>query len=213
MITTVIFDLDGLLADTESLHIESYRRVFASHGRVLDELEYADHWIRNGRGIADYITLKKLTWDIDTIRRETTACYHHLVKTTVRPMPGAPALLDRLDGRKKLAVTSSSYRRDVHCVLDALKLTERFEVIAAKEDAARLKPAPDVFLFVAERLGVKPAECLVLEDAEKGVRAARAAGMACIAVPDRFTRDNDFSLATGVVSSLDDITPELLESL
>lgn len=213
MIDAVIFDLDGLLADTEKLHIEAYRQVFASFGLEIDERVYAEHWIRNGKGIGEYIAEHRLPLDPVDFRSRKTERYHHLVKTTAQPMPGAVELVERLRGRKHLGLASSSYRRDVHCVLESLGLIEAFSVIAAKEDAKRLKPAPDVFLFVAARLGVAPERCLVLEDAEKGIRAASAAGMKSVAVPNRFTRDNDFSAATRVVSSLTDITPTFLESL
>ncbi len=213
MIRAVIFDLDGLLSDTERLHIEAYRRVFARYGLSLSESEYAEHWIRAGHGIAEYISSKNLPLEPAKIREQKTEVYHELVRSGAQPMPGARELVERLRKTMRLAVASSSYRRDVHCVLDSLRLTDRFDLIAAREDASRLKPAPDVFLFVAERLGLPAGECLVLEDAEKGVRAAHAAGMTCIAVPDRFTRDNDFSLAHSVVSSLTDITPALLENL
>jgi beta-phosphoglucomutase-like phosphatase (HAD superfamily) len=76
-----------------------------------------------------------------------------------------------------------------------------------------MKPAPDVFLLAAARLNVDPGECLVLEDAEKGVRAAHAAGMRCIAVPTEHTRDNDFSLADRVLPSLHEVTIELIDAL
>jgi beta-phosphoglucomutase-like phosphatase (HAD superfamily) len=86
-------------------------------------------------------------------------------------------------------------------------------VIVARNDVTRYKPAPDVFLLAAERLRVPPDQCVVLEDAEKGVRAAHAAGMKCIAIPNRHTRDNDFSLATIVAKSLHDVTVGMIDGI
>jgi HAD superfamily hydrolase (TIGR01509 family) len=128
-------------------------------------------------------------------------------------MPGALRLIKTLHGHRALAVASSSYERDVRCVLESVGITRFFDVLASKESAERLKPHPDIFLYVARRLSMPPAQCLVLEDAQKGVLAAHAAGMPCIAVPNEFTRDNDFSKATRVVDSLADVTPELIDSL
>jgi HAD superfamily hydrolase (TIGR01509 family) len=128
-------------------------------------------------------------------------------------MPGAVALIEALHGRKRLALATSSYGATVDLILEKLALAHYFEAVAANESVTRLKPHPDVFLHVAGRLGVAPAECVVLEDAEKGVLAAHAAGMKVIAVPTPHTRDNDFSRATLVVPSLADITIDLLEAL
>jgi beta-phosphoglucomutase-like phosphatase (HAD superfamily) len=88
-----------------------------------------------------------------------------------------------------------------------------FDTIVSGLDVARVKPAPDIFLEAANRLGVDPGECAVLEDAEKGVLAAHAAGMRCVAVPNEYTRDHDFSKATHVCSSLNEVTVKLLQDI
>jgi beta-phosphoglucomutase-like phosphatase (HAD superfamily) len=123
------------------------------------------------------------------------------------------ALVEMLHGKKRLALATSSFREHAEMVLRGLDLARYFEAIATSESAPRGKPHPDLFLYVAERLGVTAAECVVLEDAEKGVLAAHAAGMKVIAVPTRDTRGNDFSKATRVVASLADVTLPLLDSL
>ena len=123
------------------------------------------------------------------------------------------SLLRSLKGHKKLALASASYSASVECVVSTLGIGHFFDIIAAHGDVARLKPFPDVFLFVAEKLGSAPAACVVLEDSEKGVLAASAAGMRCIAVPNRHTRNHDFSKATLVVASLEDVSLHLIDSL
>ena len=128
-------------------------------------------------------------------------------------MPGALELIETLHGKKRLALATSSFRENAELVLRRLDLARYFEAIATNESVARVKPHPDLFLYVAERLGVDASECVVLEDAEKGVLAAHAAGMKVIAVPTRETRGNDFSKATRVVSSLVEVTLPLLDSL
>jgi beta-phosphoglucomutase-like phosphatase (HAD superfamily) len=128
-------------------------------------------------------------------------------------MEGALELLKALHGTKKIALASSSYRDAVDGVLSGLNIAHFFEVIVTGLDVPRVKPAPDIFLKAASQMGVKPSECLVLEDAEKGVLAAYHAGMRCIVVPNEHTRHHDFSKATRVCASLAEVTPELLDSL
>ena len=213
MITAVIFDLDGLLADTESLHCRAWRQTLAADGIVVTEEEYARHWIRDGHGIAEYLEQHRLALGLDTLRQRKAEIYRRLVDSSARAMPGALTLVRALAGRKRLALATSSYLESATAVLARVDVGHCFEVIATYESAPRRKPHPDVFLYVAGRLDVPPAQCVALDDAEKGIVAAHAAGMKSIAVPTPDTRDNDFSKATLVVPSLDAVTLDLIDSL
>jgi HAD superfamily hydrolase (TIGR01509 family) len=113
----------------------------------------------------------------------------------------------------KLALVTSSYRDSTAEVLGAVGVARYFEVVITGDDVARPKPDPTCFLLAAGRLGVIASECLVLEDAEKGIIAADSAGMFSVAVPNSFTAGNDFSRAMRVLSSLDDVTEELLAAM
>ncbi len=128
-------------------------------------------------------------------------------------MEGALALLEQLHNRKKLALASSSYPDAVQGVLVGLGIAHYFQVIVTGLDVSQVKPAPDIFLAAAEQLCAKASQCVVLEDAEKGVIAASLAGMRCIAIPNHHTRHHDFSKATRICSSLNDVTLELLDTL
>ena len=213
MITSVIFDLDGLLADTERLHCLAYQEALRFYGATVTDQEYGEHWVRSGRGIAEWITDRGLTLDPIALRADKSRAYLELLLSELRPMERALALLEDLHGRKNLALASSSYRDAVDGVLVGLGIARYFQVIVTGLDVPRVKPAPDIFLAAAEQLRVSPAECVVLEDAEKGVLAAHLAGMRCIAIPNQHTRHHDFSKATRVCSSLNEITVELLDGL
>jgi len=139
--------------------------------------------------------------------------YLELLATELRPMAGALELLEKLRGKKTLALASSSYRDAVDGVLQGLDIVHYFQAVVSGVDVARVKPAPDIFLAAARQVGAMPSQCLVLEDAEKGVLAAREAGMSCIAVPTEQTRHHDFSQATRIFSSLSEVTLELIDSL
>ncbi|MHC4116664.1 MAG: HAD family hydrolase [Planctomycetota bacterium] len=213
MISTVIFDLDGLLADTEELHSSAYQQAFAEFGVQVSDQQYAHHWIRCGRDIAAYLEQTDPTIDPAAVRERKAHYYHKIVAGGVDPLPGSLELLSALSGRKTLALATSSHSRDALMVLGVLGFTDFFSSIVAKGDAERSKPHPDIFLKSAEDLGVAPERCVVLEDAEKGVLAAYAAGMKCIAVPNEHTADNDFSKATLVVNSLEEVDCELIDRL
>jgi HAD superfamily hydrolase (TIGR01509 family) len=213
MITSIIFDLDGLLADTERLHCMAYQDALRVYGAAVTDHEYAEHWVRSGRGITEWITDRGLTLDPIALRAHKSRCYLDLLISELRPMEGAIALLEHLHGRKKLALASSSYPDAVDGVLAGLGIARYFQVIVTGLDVPRVKPAPDIFLAAAQQLGATPAECVVLEDAEKGVIAASLAGMRCIAIPNQHTLHHDFSKANRVCSSLNDVTVEMLETL
>ena len=213
MVNAIIFDLDGLLADTECLHCRAYQMALLEHDIELRETDYAEHWVRFGKGIGDWLTLQGLELDPQALRSRKSKHYLDLLASSLRPMDGAMELLNASHGKRKIALASSSYRDAVDGVLAGLGMAHFFEVIVSGLDVPQVKPAPDIFLKAARDLHVKPAECLVLEDAEKGVTAAHLAGMRCVAVPNAYTRHHDFSKATRVCSSLREITEGFLKSL
>jgi len=213
MIYAVIFDLDGLLADTEKLHQSAYQTVFSELGIELSDDDYEHHWIRCGKGIDTFIAQRNLAVDANFVRREKARLYEKLVSSGVEPMPGATELLSSLQGRKLMALATSSHPKDAHAVIKALDIEDFFCYIATKNSVERIKPYPDMFLHVAKEINTLPEHCLVIEDAEKGILAADAAGMECIAVPNMHTMNNDFSKATLVVNSLEDVHYELIDNL
>ena len=213
MITTVIFDLDGLLADTEKLHWRAYQEALRAHGATLTEADYVEHWVRTGKGIGDWVAQHGLNLDPLALRSHKARRYLELLTTDLRPMDGALKLLETLRGKKTLALASSSYRDAVEGVVRGLDIGHYFQVIVTGLDVERVKPAPDIFLAAAQQAGAIPSQCVVFEDAEKGVLAALEARMSCIAVPTEQTRHHDFSQATRVCSSLSEVTLELIDSL
>jgi HAD superfamily hydrolase (TIGR01509 family) len=213
MISAVIFDLDGLLADTEPLHCRAYQLALAERGVALDAGEYYEHWVQHGYGIVDWIAWHNLDLDPHALRQRKSQHYLALLESSLRPMDGALELLDGLNGKIRIALASSSYRDAIDGVLAGLKIARYFEVIVSGQDVAKVKPAPDIYFYTANALAIEPAQCVVLEDAEKGVIAAQLAGMRSIAVPNEFTRHHDFSSATRVCASLREVNLDFLRGL
>lgn len=209
----LLFDLDGLLADTERLHSRAYREALAEIGVEVSEEEYGEHWIRRGLGIAEMCALRSVTHSPEVLRARKAVLYDQLVRATVQPMPGARALLERLEGKVPMAIATSCFRDAADAVLETLGFHRFFTAVVTGSDVTRPKPAPDLFLEAARRLSTPPARCVALEDAEKGVRSALAGGIRVVAVPNEHTRHHDFSRATLVVESLEDLSLERLTDL
>ncbi len=212
----VVFDLDGLLVDSERVQAMAFNAVLAPYGITLSDEEFA--------GFVGYSTLQNfrdlamkhpgLAPDVLAIHDAKDRAYADLVPTQMRSMPGAVELVAALrDAGVPMAVASSSYRVDVEACLRCVGLDHALAVLSPGDESPRTKPAPDVYLRAVGLLGLPAARCVALEDAEAGVRAAHAAGLACVAVPNRYTRAHDFGLADARLDSLRDVTPSLLESL
>lgn len=217
MIRAVIFDMDGLIIDTEWPDYQSWQELYAAHGHELTLAEWVPHVGVWGPPLDLLGRLAALIGDgadRAALRAQRRARCDELVRASMIPMAGFGALMERLATHgypRGLASTSS--RDWVDFVVDGLQVRSHFETIVAGDEVAARKPAPDVYLRAAERLRVPPAECVALEDSAPGIASARAAGMACIAVPNRVTLHQDLSAALHQISNLGDVTLELLRSL
>ncbi len=213
MIKTIICDMDGLLSDTETLHLKAYQQTLAHFGHTLTDKTYIDLWIRDGQGIAEYAFKEKLDLDPDEVRNHKLKIFWGMLQTDLGEMPFATNFLERMSGSYQLLLASSSYSKNVLFVIEKLGMKHFFEMVAHKESVEIPKPSPDIFLYLANELKINPSECVVIEDAEKGIKAAHAAGMKSIAVPNNYTADNDFSLADRIVTNLQKIDITMIKSL
>jgi HAD superfamily hydrolase (TIGR01509 family) len=207
MIQAILFDLDGLMVDSEPHSIASWQAVLALRGANFDQalidrafglrVDETSQLLKDAYHLPDSIA--------DLAHEKIEYQVTHL-NANVKPMPGLFELLDEIDRlHLKTAVASSGQRRYVDAVLASINISDRFDAIVAGDQVARGKPAPDVFLAAAHALNVEPQNCLVLEDAPAGVQAAKSANMMCIAIPNAHTRLLDLSRADQIVDSLADV--------
>ena len=206
----VIFDLDGVLIDTEELHYRAYSAVLAEAGVSIDRSVYGREWIAAGHGPAWAARTHALPYSGEELKRRKAPIYRALLEAELSPMPGAAETLERLSRQFPLAVATNSGRDDVEYVLARLELRDFFADVITRERYERAKPEPDAFLAAAEALGRPTDRCLVVEDSLRGVRAALAAGIACVAVPNEFTRESDLSQARRILPELRALQPELV---
>ena len=209
----IIFDLDGVLLDSEGLQYAAYSQVLAPYGVQVSRAEYARNWIAEGRGPEYAVETFGLPLSPAELRARKAPAYQALLRVDARLMPGAIAALTRLHIAAPLGLATNSTREEVEFVMQHFDLRRFFTALITREDYDKAKPEPDAFRTAAARLHRAPAECLVIEDAPRGVLAAHRAGCRVIAVPNEFTRGNDFSLAAAVVQRLDELTVELVERL
>ena len=203
--SAVLFDFDGVLVDTEWAIYQSWRRVFEDHGHDLPLELYtrcigSDFATWSAKTHLEELTGLAFDWhDLDARRQE------EILRdlTDEGPMPGALEWLEKLArSQVPCAVVSSSSHHWVDGWLEKTGLAGYFRTVVCRGDAPRIKPAPDLFLEAAKRLGLAPADCLVIEDSLNGVIAAQAAGMPVWAVPNRVTGGLDFAAADRVFRSL-----------
>ncbi|HEX2195229.1 MAG TPA: HAD family phosphatase [Candidatus Limnocylindria bacterium] len=204
----VVFDMDGLLLDTELLWHRAETELFAVHG---SEFTWDDKMAVMGSSFdftAGYFARRlglPAEQGAGLVEEMIELMYAHLRKQ-VEGRPGAVELVQRLRGRTRLGLASNSPRRLVDAALVTARLTDAFDAIVTSDDVERSKPAPDLYLLACERLGVPPDAALALEDSANGIAAAKAAGLTCIAVPQ--FAEIDVSAADRVIDSLEDLLAE-----
>lgn len=205
----IIFDLDGLIIETEAIYCQIWQREFAKEGLPFDMAGYQNligaHHVVGGykpqQVLADH---RK---DGVSARELREAVEHEALQTILNEeaKPGVFEVLDEADKRGfLLAVGSSSEQPWVHGHLKRLGIFDRFDTIVTAEDVNKnAKPAPDIYLKVLENLDVAPQNALVLEDSNNGVIASHRAGIRVVAVPNEVTTGQDFSLASAIIPSLE----------
>lgn len=204
----VVFDMDGLLLDTEVVWQAAEEQLFAAHGAVFTR-EDKMAVIGTSFDLTARYFAERLGQPPErgpALVEEMVLAMYEALQVDVAGRPGAMELVARLRGRLPLALASNSPRRLVDAALATARLTDVFDVIVTSDDVALSKPAPDIYLLVCRRLGVEPEHVLALEDSAAGVASAKAAGLACIAVPQ--FAETDVAAADRVIDSLEELIPE-----
>ncbi len=208
----VLWDMDGTLLDSAEYHWLAWREALAAEGYTLTREQFAGTFgQRNDTILRAYFGPDYPLSEIDRIGAIKETRYRELVRTRgVETLPGVRRWLERLSASGwRQAVASAAPRLNIDAILDALGLAGRFDAIVSAEDVQRGKPDPQVFLTAAERLGVPPTQCVVVEDAPAGIEGARRAGMRAIGV---LTTHADLP-ADRVVRTLDELPDEAFDDL
>jgi pseudouridine 5'-phosphatase len=212
-IRAVVFDLDGIIANTEDLYEQAGETVLGRRGRTYD----AD--LREqimGRPVVDAIRIMidchSLPDQVEDLLCECGDVLKELIATSLAPMPGVIELLNDLQAADMpVAVATSATPEYADNVLTRLNIKQRFRFILTAADINSGKPDPEIYLLAAKDLGIEPSHMMVLEDSANGCRAAVAAGAFTVAVPNRHTSKHNFAGARFVADTLND--PRIREAL
>jgi beta-phosphoglucomutase-like phosphatase (HAD superfamily) len=216
MLKAIIFDFDGVIADTEPIHLKMFQKVLDEEGITLTEEKYHQKYLAlddkgcfsavlsdNGRKVD-----KKLVEDM--IRRKSVY-FDDYVKDNIIIFPGVVGFVKEVAKERLLAIASGALRHEIEFGLEAAGIRREFQAIVSAEDVEKGKPDPEPFLKALQELNgilgnsaqIQPSECLVIEDSLHGIAAAHEAGMKCLAVTNSYSAD-ELSEADWVTDSLED---------
>ena len=202
----VVFDLDGLMFNTEELYHDVGTQLLKRRGHALTQ-ELLNQMMGRPARVALQIMIDRHQLDatVDQLQAETDEIFVDLLATRLAPMPGLTDLLDSLEAAAiPKAIATSSRRRFADDVLGRFGFGPRFEFILTAEDVQQGKPHPEIYLTASRRLAASPSEMMVLEDSQNGCRAAISAGAFAVAVPGDHSRHHDFTGASLIAAGLGD---------
>jgi beta-phosphoglucomutase len=213
----VLFDVDGVLVDSYRAHFESWVRLYRELGHDYSEEQFRAGFGRtSGENLQEWAAANGETWDAARIQElddRKEALYRDVICDQFVPIPGASELLESLHAAGvRLGIGSSGPLENVQVVVDRLAGASHFEAVVTRVDVVHGKPDPHVFRLGAERLGVPPAACAVIEDAVPGITAANAAGMASVGLVGTTTREK-LADADLIVDSLTELSPARIAQL
>lgn len=210
----VLWDLDGVIADTAEYHYRAWQEIFGRSGVVFTKEDFMRHFGRRHDTIINFALGDRISQEeFDAVTEEKQNTYRRLVSQNIRALPGALELIRDLGERKiKTAIASSAPPENIDVILQGLGLADAFQAIANGTEVAESKPSPQIFLLAASKLGIEPGNCVVIEDAISGVDGAKQAGMKCVAVTNSHPKSS-LKKADLVVDSLEKVTVDVLTAL
>ncbi|MHC4887395.1 MAG: HAD family hydrolase [Planctomycetota bacterium] len=204
-IQAVIFDMDGVIFDTEPMHSRAWKAAMDGFG-VLHSIEYYNEWI----GIPDTKLGEHLEQEHPGVAEEGAFLeakwkrFDRLLQEELVPFEGLASLLPRLEDRYRVGLATTSHQKDMDMMLELTGLTGHFSATSCFEDVTDHKPHPAPYLLAAERLGVTPAACVALDDSPSGVKSAKAAGMRTWGITSSFSPED--------LAEADEIFPSTVEA-
>jgi beta-phosphoglucomutase len=217
MISAIVFDFDGVLADSEILHLRAYQEVLAPIGLTISRDDYFARYLGfddDGvfRAVAKDQGVAIADGDVEALIARKAQVFKDLEGTAEILFPGAVACVRRLQAEFPLGIASGALRHEIQSVLDRSGLAESFAFIVASGDTPASKPSPDPYLRAAALHGHPPAACIAIEDSRWGIASAKAAGLACIGITQTY-QASELAAADAVIGSLDDFTAELIRAI
>lgn len=208
----VIFDMDGVIVESEDAHIKAEKQIMLERGVNISSDELHEYTGSTAHFMFAKLREKyKLKDSVEALETKKEMILLKLVQNDIEPVAGVLILIKRLNLRNiKLAVASGSSKQVINCLLEKLQIATLFDAVVGAGDVQRSKPAPEIFLAAARRLNVRSEECVVIEDANLGVQAAKQAGMKCVGYKNLHSGNQDLSEADFIIDSFLDLNIDRL---
>lgn len=218
MFEAVIFDMDGILIDSEPLHIQLEEEIFKEIGANVSFEEHISFVGTTSHYMWEYVINKyNIPHTVEELVEMDRKRYFDYISKNddaIKPIEGVDKLVRELYSKKvKLAVASSSPIKVIKLVVKRLKLESYFDELVSGDFVKRSKPHPDIFIYAAEKLLVEPERCLVIEDSNKGVLAAKSAGMKVVGFINPNSGNQDINMANMVIRSFSELNYEKLQNI
>jgi HAD superfamily hydrolase (TIGR01509 family) len=210
VIKAIFWDNDGVLVDTERLYLQATQETMAAAGRPLSEADYIEYFLRQGTG-AWHLLEGISTDEVARLRHVRNERYSELLRQDACEIEGVNDVLRQLHGRYTMGIVTSSRRDHFELIHERCDLLKYFDFILTSDELPRVKPHPDPYLIAMERAGVGADESVVIEDSERGLQAARAAGIRCIVIPTLLTARSNFDTATRIIDRIEEVPAALLD--
>jgi HAD superfamily hydrolase (TIGR01509 family) len=212
MFEAIFWDNDGVLVDTEKFYYLANKKLLSRYRIELTEELFRDLYLTRSIGAWHLIPQVNLeTPDISNLRKERNAMYFEMLQTGDFKIPGVEQTLESLKDRYIMAVVTSSLREPFEIIHRRTDYQRFFNLVLTREDYNKSKPEPEPYLKALEMLAIGPDQAVVIEDSERGVIAAKRAGLTCWAIPNRLSTYGDFSQADKVLSNIGEVARLLLD--
>ena len=217
MIKAIVFDFDGVLADSEPLHFRAYQQVLASLGTTLTREEYYGQLLGYNDEDCFRLIAQSRGWEEDESRvaalmAEKGRVFEQLILDSDTLYAGAAECIERMAAAFPLGIASGALKHEIALTLQRARLDHHFRFIVGSGDTPNSKPAPDPYLRAAEKHGLPPSECVALEDSRWGLESARTAGLRTVGITHTYPADQ-LGETDVIIKSLAEFTPDLVRSI
>lgn len=214
MISAVVFDFDGVLADSEPLHLRAYQEVLDALGVTLTRDEYYTRYLGFDDENVFRLVGEAYGWNMTPARTaalmaEKCRLFDAMLAEADVLYPGAAECVERLAGEYPLGIASGALKHEIQAILNRYDLARRFRFVVAAGDTPAGKPSPDPYLRAAALHGMPPGSCIAIEDSRWGIESATAAGLTCIGITNTYAA-SELDGADAVISSLSEFTADLI---
>jgi beta-phosphoglucomutase-like phosphatase (HAD superfamily) len=216
-----VFDFDGVLADSEPLHLRAYQQVLSRFGVTLSRDDYYANYLGyDDEGVFTQLAARHgIQVDDQGIRQlidEKTRVFDTTIEAGIESgailYPGAAACIELMASRYPLGIASGALRHEIEAILSGARLQQYFQFIVASGETAEGKPAPDPYRRAAELHSCPASQCVAIEDSRWGIASAKSAGLACVGITTTYSSEH-LTAADRIIASLDEFTPDLVDAL